>query len=306
MLCTFRKWSKFENQLIKVRVSKVSPKCQTIEVALYKFSKREVLLMQVFLNSGINVQVDQQYIGRGRRNVTNNTVNELLSAGSIMEKLSHSKIPEMSNDPTFRFDESAFNLAKSIYTFNNNMLDLFNQLGRSNHIGGFEGMFAKFEQLHHDISSRLEGDELMKMLFALEKAFKAQGKSISRRIAFEIQMSAEKEYRSRSNEPNESGDISNRFSNAGGRLFHHINDMFRAALNFFKSTGSFSGFMATSAANVPGQVSFRDVDTLHREMSVNANNGTTSISSSRIVNSHELSDSGRNFLNNFFTGRSSH
>jgi hypothetical protein len=75
----------------------------------------------------------------------------------------------------------------------------------------------------------------------------------------------------------------------------HINNMFRAALAFFNATGSFAGFFDTAEANVPGMLSMRDVDTLSSQ---DFNRGFNT-ASTEAINTSELSDSGRAYLQRF-------
>ena len=124
--------------------------------------------MQVFSSYQSQVRLDQQSIGRGRREASRNTENSALSAAAIKEKLSESKVSYLSDDPAFKVDKSV----------------------------------QEFQDLTLYFMSR----------------------------------------------------------------FAEMVDMFRSAMDFFRTTGSFAGFMDTAAANVSRQLSLRDMDVLSREL----------------------------------------
>jgi len=62
--------------------------------------------MQVFSSYQSQVRLDQQSIGRGRREASRNTENSTLSAAAIKEKLSKSKVSYLGADPAFKVDKS--------------------------------------------------------------------------------------------------------------------------------------------------------------------------------------------------------
>jgi len=159
---------------------------------------------------------------------------------------------------------------------------------------GIEGSMELFERIRGDLKENFEGVELEARLRALEMGFRQTGELIA-------QLTANRMLRASPNFVFETDDIvlcprqrdtNSRIENEARNLMAHINNMFRAALDFFNATGSFAGFFDTAEANVPGMPSMRDVDTLSSQNWVNT-------ASTEAINTSGLSDSGRAYLQRF-------
>jgi hypothetical protein len=165
---------------------------------------------------------------------------------------------------------------------------------------GIESSMALFEKIRTDLMENFTGDEdeLKARLWALEQGFLKAGEQYAEFVAgFTMVMSPN--YTRTIDEstltPRQAA-TNARIGKEAANLTAHISNMFRAALDFFKATGSFVGFMDSAEANKPGMLSLRDTELLFPSVSnVNAN-----YSHNAIINTQGLSSSGKNYLQGFF------
>ncbi|MCL2197524.1 MAG: hypothetical protein FWB80_01235 [Defluviitaleaceae bacterium] len=141
-------------------------------------------------------------------------------------------------------------------------------------------VFARFEQMHAEITEGYKGDDLSRRLAFLDEAFRHAALYHARTQALNIM--------------NMSG-IAGSLPTSGDRsesiawmitstnIQNHVNQTFHAAMDFFRANGSFEGFADTAAANIPGQLSFNDILIITGDRLETADDS-------------DLSESGRDFL----------
>jgi len=166
--------------------------------------------------------------------------------------------------------------------------------------GSIQDGMAMFEKIRNDFIENFTGseDELKARLWALEQGFLKAGEQYAEFVAgFTMVMSPN--YTRTIDEstltPRQAA-TNARIGKEAANLTAHISNMFRAALDFFKATGSFVGFMDSAEANKPGMLSLRDTELLFPNTSnINANQ-----SHNAIINTQGLSSSGKTYLQRFF------
>jgi hypothetical protein len=159
--------------------------------------------------------------------------------------------------------------------------DIRYQLGGSDFSKhSIEEVFARFEQLHAEIMENYEGEERDRRLAFLNEAFEQIGLYHARTQALRIMNTSGI---SGAQFGSEGSERVKRWLDTSDSIINHINDMFRAALNFFRTNGNFVGFEDTEAANRQGQLSFLDIALITSDRLHTATDA-------------DLSESGRDFL----------
>jgi len=243
--------------------------------------------MHVTMNNNSPIYVDQRNIGAGRREAVHDSGRSTASTNATQ------LLSQAANDSALRVDNS-------VHEFSGLVKDFFFQLGgMAGFTDGIINGMSHFEQLHADIMNNFEGEELERRIAALGEAFKNVGEAHARRISFQIQMSSPSFQRGNEALTSSESETAERLGRAANDLRLQMNDMFRHAMDFFRANGSFAGFMDTAAANRHGALSLRDVDIISRQLldSSQESAGRSNINS---INTSELSNSGREFLNDQF------
>jgi len=167
---------------------------------------------------------------------------------------------------------------------------VFNAIFKSE---GIEAGMAAFEAIYQELHRLFDGDELQARLESLKEGFETAGYWYQHNLAHWLVQASEHF------DPNEPTayrfGVNERLRIAANELTAHLGDMFRAALDFFLETGSFTGFFDATEANPEEGLSFRDAATL----STFGGNFTPG----DIMNIQGLSSNGRASLQNFFNVR---
>jgi hypothetical protein len=167
--------------------------------------------------------------------------------------------------------------------------------------GLLENGMAMYEKIRKDLIENFSGDEeeLNARLEALDRGFVKAGESFAKMSAG-FTMVSSPHYTPITNASTvltpKQATANARIEAETAKLTEHITNMFRAALDFYKTTGSFAGFFDSKEANIPGTLSLRDTEHIFRA-SLSAQGEP---SHENVLNIPGLSVSGKSYLQKFF------